>query len=155
MWSLVRSDHNLAVDSRPVPAAFLHPGLDLDIKAATAALTLPHTTGERKASTRRRKCRKRQMRGRVGSDFLRHRIFLGLSHARPSPKVWLCRIFGGVTLPQDHAAGYSTETRASATAAGRVSMVMWFPGMTSGSTPSRAANSAPGRARAVSSAKST
>jgi hypothetical protein len=49
----------------------------------------------------------------------------------------------------------STESSASATMSGRVRIVMWLPGTITGSTPSRAANSAPGRASAMSSAHST
>jgi transposase len=51
-------------------------GLDLDIQAATAALTLPHHNGRTEGLTKT-KMIKRQMYGRVGFHLLRHRILLG------------------------------------------------------------------------------
>ena len=52
-------------------------GLDLDIKAATAALTLPHHNGRTEGVNCKTKMIKRQMFGRAGFDLLRHRILLG------------------------------------------------------------------------------
>jgi transposase len=62
-------------------------GLDLDIRAATAALTLPHHNGRTEGVNTKTKMLKRQMHGRAGFDLLRHRILLGLGHARSPPKV--------------------------------------------------------------------
>jgi transposase len=61
-------------------------GLDLDIKAATAALTLPHHHGRTEGVNTKRKMLKRQMFGRAGFELLRHRILLGLGHGTPPPK---------------------------------------------------------------------
>ena len=52
-------------------------GLDLDIKAATAALTLPHHNGRTEGVNNKTKMIKRQMFGRAGFELLRHRILLG------------------------------------------------------------------------------
>ncbi len=53
-------------------------GLDLDIQAATAALTLPHHNGRTEGvNTIKTKMIKRQMYGRAGFALLRHRILLG------------------------------------------------------------------------------
>ena len=53
-------------------------GLDLDIPAATAAVTLPHHNGRTEGvNTRTLKMIKRQMYGRAGFTLLRHRILLG------------------------------------------------------------------------------
>jgi transposase len=52
-------------------------GLDLDIQAATAALTLPHHNGRTEGVNTRTKMIKRQMYGRAGFTLLRHRILLG------------------------------------------------------------------------------
>ena len=62
-------------------------GLDLDIQAATAALTLPHHNGRTEGVNTKTKMIKRQMYGRAGFTLLRHRILLGLSHIRSPPKV--------------------------------------------------------------------
>jgi transposase len=62
-------------------------GLDLDIKAATAAVTLPHHNGRTEGVNCKTKMLKRQMFGRAGFELLRHRILLGLSHRSPPPKV--------------------------------------------------------------------
>jgi transposase len=51
-------------------------GLDLDIQAATAALTLPHHNGRTEGVNTRTKMIKRQMYGRAGFALLRHRILL-------------------------------------------------------------------------------
>jgi transposase len=62
-------------------------GLDLDIQAATAALTLPHHNGRTEGVNTKTKMIKRQMYGRAGFTLLRHRILLGLGHIRSPPKV--------------------------------------------------------------------
>jgi len=51
-------------------------GLDLDIGAATAAVTLPHHNGRTEGVNTRTKMIKRQMYGRAGFTLLRHRILL-------------------------------------------------------------------------------
>jgi transposase len=51
-------------------------GLDLDIQAATAALTVPHHNGRTEGVNTRTKMIKRQMYGRAGFTLLRHRILL-------------------------------------------------------------------------------
>ena len=52
-------------------------GPDLDIQAATAALTLPHHNGRTEGVNTKTKMIKRQMYGRAGFALLRHRILLG------------------------------------------------------------------------------
>ena len=52
-------------------------GLDLDIQAATAALTMPHHNGRTEGVNTKTKMIKRQMYGRAGFELLRHRILLG------------------------------------------------------------------------------
>ena len=52
-------------------------GLDLDSKAATAALTLPFHNGRTEGVNNKTKMIKRQMFGRAGFALLRHRILLG------------------------------------------------------------------------------
>ena len=52
-------------------------GLELDIKAATAAVTLPHHNGRTEGVNNKTKMIKRQMFGRAGFALLRHRILLG------------------------------------------------------------------------------
>jgi transposase len=52
-------------------------GLDLDIQAVTAALTLPFHNGRTEGVNTRTKMIKRQMYGRAGFTLLRHRILLG------------------------------------------------------------------------------
>ena len=52
-------------------------GLDLDIQAATAAVTLPHHNGRTEGASTKTKMIKRQMYGRAGFTLLRHRILLG------------------------------------------------------------------------------
>jgi len=52
-------------------------GLDLDIQAATAALTLPYHNGRTEGVNNKTKMIKRQMYGRAGFALLRHRILLG------------------------------------------------------------------------------
>jgi transposase len=59
----------------PLLHAFTN-GLDLDIQAATAALTLPHHNGRTEGVNTRTKMIKRQMYGRAGFALLRHRILL-------------------------------------------------------------------------------
>ena len=51
-------------------------GLDLDIQAATAALTMPFHNGRTEGVNTRTKMIKRQMYGRAGFTLLRHRILL-------------------------------------------------------------------------------
>jgi transposase len=51
-------------------------GLDLDIQAATAALTMPFHNGRTEGVNTRTKAIKRQMYGRAGFELLRHRILL-------------------------------------------------------------------------------
>jgi transposase len=62
-------------------------GLDLDLQAATAALTLPHHNGRTEGVNTKTKMIKRQMYGRAGFALLRHRILLGLNHTRSPPKM--------------------------------------------------------------------
>jgi transposase len=52
-------------------------GLELDINAATAAVTLPHHNGRTEGVNNKTKMIKRQMFGRAGFELLRHRILLG------------------------------------------------------------------------------
>jgi transposase len=52
-------------------------GLDLDLQAATTALTLPHHNGRTEGVNTKTKMIKRQMYGRAGFTLLRHRILLG------------------------------------------------------------------------------
>ena len=52
-------------------------GLDLDIHAVTAALTLPYHNGKTEGVNTKTKLLKRQMYGRAGFALLRHRILLG------------------------------------------------------------------------------
>jgi len=52
-------------------------GLEIDISAATAALTLPHHNGRTEGVNNKTKMIKRQMFGRAGFELLRHRILLG------------------------------------------------------------------------------
>jgi transposase len=52
-------------------------GLGLDVKAATAAVTLPHHNGRTEGVNNKTKMIKRQMYGRAGFTLLRHRILLG------------------------------------------------------------------------------
>jgi transposase len=51
-------------------------GLDLDLQAAAAALTLPYHNGRTEGVNTRTKMIKRQMYGRAGFTLLRHRILL-------------------------------------------------------------------------------
>src|SRR5215468_378442 len=52
-------------------------GLDLDIRAVTAAVTMPHHNGRTEGVNTKTKMIKRQMYGRAGFTLLRHRILLG------------------------------------------------------------------------------
>jgi transposase len=52
-------------------------GLDPDLQAATAALTLPHHNGRTQGVNTKTKMIKKQMYGRAGFTLLRHRILLG------------------------------------------------------------------------------
>ncbi len=60
----------------PASRALIHPRLDLDIQAVTAALTMPHHNGRTEGVNTRTKMIKRQMYGRAGFELLRHRILL-------------------------------------------------------------------------------
>jgi transposase len=65
---------------READLPFLHSftrGLDLDIQAVTAALTLPFHNGRAEGASTKTKMIKRQMYGRAGFTLLRHRILLG------------------------------------------------------------------------------
>ena len=67
-------------DARAADPPHLHSftrGLDLDIQAATAALTMPHHNGRTEGVNTKTKMIKRQMYGRAGFALLRHRILLG------------------------------------------------------------------------------
>ena len=67
-------------DARAAGLPHLHSftrGLELDIKAATAAVTLPHHNGRTEGVNNKTKMLKRQMFGRAGFELLRHRILLG------------------------------------------------------------------------------
>jgi transposase len=66
-------------DARAADLPHLHSftrGLDLDIQAATAAVTLPHHNGRTEGVNTKTKMIKRQMYGRAGFTLLRHRILL-------------------------------------------------------------------------------
>src|ERR1700691_949393 len=52
-------------------------GIEPDISAATAAVTLPHHNGRTEGVNNKTKMIKRQMFGRAGFELLRHRILLG------------------------------------------------------------------------------
>lgn len=68
------------IDARAADLPHVHSftrGLDLDIKAATAALTLPFHNGRTEGASTKTKAIKRQMYGRAGFELLRHRILLG------------------------------------------------------------------------------
>jgi transposase len=62
-------------------------GLELDLKAATAAVTLPHHNGRTEGVNTKTKKIKRDMFGRAGFELLRHRILLGLRHETSPPEV--------------------------------------------------------------------
>jgi hypothetical protein len=65
---------------READLPFLHSftrGLDLDIQAVTAALTLPFHNGRTEGVNTKTKMINRQMYGRAGFTLLRHRILLG------------------------------------------------------------------------------
>jgi transposase len=62
-------------------------GLNLDIKAATAAVTLPYHNGRTEGVNTKTKKIKRDMFGRAGFELLRHRILLGLAHGTSPPEV--------------------------------------------------------------------
>jgi transposase len=67
------------IDARAADLPHLHSftrGLDLDIQAATAAVTLPHHNGRTEGVNTKTKMIKRQMYGRAGFTLLRHRILL-------------------------------------------------------------------------------
>jgi transposase len=67
------------IDARAADLPCVHSftrGLDLDIQAATAALTMPHHNGRTEGVNTKTKMIKRQMYGRAGFQLLRHRILL-------------------------------------------------------------------------------
>ena len=67
-------------DARAADLPDLHSfarGLDLDVTAAAAAVTLPHHNGRTEGVNNKTKMIKRQMYGRAGFTLLRHRILLG------------------------------------------------------------------------------
>ncbi len=77
-------------DARACDLPSLHSftrGLDLDIQAVTAAVTLPHHNGRTEGVNTKTKLIKRQMYGRAGFTLLRHRILLALKHPPSPPKV--------------------------------------------------------------------
>jgi transposase len=55
-------------------------GLELDLMAATAAVTLPHHNGRTEGVNTKTKKIKRDMFGRAGFELLRYRILLGLRY---------------------------------------------------------------------------
>jgi transposase len=68
-------------DARAADLPHLHSftrGLELDLKAVTAAVTLPHHNGRTEGVNTKTKKIKRDMFGRAGFELLRHRILLGL-----------------------------------------------------------------------------
>jgi transposase len=71
-------------------------GLDLDIDAATAAVTLPYHNGRTEGVNTKTKLIKRQMYGRAGFALLRHRILLGLTTLRHHRK---CARAVEITVP--------------------------------------------------------
>ena len=77
------NDDKLQEWTRDAPAADLPsvhaftPGLDLDMAAVTAAVTLPFHNGRTEGVNTKTKMIKRQMYGRAGFTLLRHRILLG------------------------------------------------------------------------------
>jgi transposase len=52
-------------------------GIEQDIDAVTAAITLDHHNGRTEGVNTKTKLLKRQMYGRAGIDLIRHRILLG------------------------------------------------------------------------------
>jgi transposase len=77
-------------DARAADLPYLHSftrGLELDLKAATAAVTLPHHNGRTEGVNTKAKKIKRDMFGRAGFELLRHRILLGLRHETSPPEL--------------------------------------------------------------------
>ena len=66
-----------ALRGGPAPHALITRGLDLDIQAATAAVTTPHHHGRTEGVNIKTKMIKRQRYGRAGFILRRHRILLG------------------------------------------------------------------------------
>jgi transposase len=62
---------------RPAHVHSFTRGLELDIQAVTAALTMPQHNGRTEGVNTKTKMIKRQMYGRAGFTLLRHRILLG------------------------------------------------------------------------------
>ena len=56
--------------------SFTH-GLDPDIQAAMAAVTMPHHNGRTEGANTKTKMTKRQIYGRAGFQLPRHRVLLG------------------------------------------------------------------------------
>ena len=77
-------------DARAADLPHLHSftrGLELDIKAATAAVTLPYHNGRTEGVNTKTKKIKRDMFGRASFELLRHRILLGLRHGKSPPEL--------------------------------------------------------------------
>lgn len=69
-------------------------GLDRDIDAVIAGLTLPYSNGPTEGVNTKTKRIARQMHGRAGFPLLRHRILLGWQHPLSPPKVRQGQTFG-------------------------------------------------------------
>ncbi len=78
-------------------------GLEPGLKAATAAVTLPHHNGRTEGVSTKTKKIKRDMFGRAGSELLRHRILPGLGHLPSPPELRQSRI-PDATPPHCHSA---------------------------------------------------
>ena len=79
-WENEAGLHRWITRAREADLPCLHSftrGLDLDIQAVTAALTLPFHNGQTEGVNTKTKMIKRQMYGRAGFALLRHRILLG------------------------------------------------------------------------------
>jgi len=64
------------IDTDGAPALRSPPGLDRDLVAVTAGLTLPCSSGSVEGTVNRIKMIKRQMFGRANLDLLRKRVLL-------------------------------------------------------------------------------
>ena len=83
-------------------------GLELDLKAATAAVMLPHHNGRTEGVNTKTKKIKRDMFGRAGFELLRHRILLGLRHLLSPPEMRQSPhngVSGPITLGREGLAG--------------------------------------------------
>ena len=79
-WENEAGLHRWITRAREADLPCLHSftrGLDLDIQAVTAALTLSFHNGRTEGVNTKTKMIKRQMYGRAGFALLRHRILLG------------------------------------------------------------------------------